>query len=234
MPLKPSQCRLIIEHEQSSAGQVWVKSAPALLVHFVPRYDVCSYPLSCYWLLNKLLWPLPGSHPESHQSVSTYDGAHVCVATSLLKTTLTSWGPFSFFFPLQHVCNSPAVPQIEAFSLIYHQSVRLSAEQHRLLRPGIKWEEEKEKGNNNVWLQKHSHMHHLILWNESLYTKTDKKQSGEVGVIGFVASDWHSDGVNWCRWNQFPLISLPLCFVEVRYSVSKQLRLQLHWHVQKV
>lgn len=143
-------------------------------------------------------------------------------------------GLFLFFFSLQHVCNSPAVPQIEAFSLIYHQSVKLSAEQHRLFRLGIKWEEEKKKGINNVWLQRHSHMHHLILWNETLYTKTDKKQSGEVGVIGFVASDWHSDGVNWCRWNQFPLISLPLCFVEVRYSVSKQLQLQLHWHVQKV
>lgn len=104
-----------------------------------------------------------------------HDGAHVCMATSLLKTTLTSWRPF-FFFPLQHVCNSPAVPQIEAFSLIYHQSARLSAEQGQRFRPGRRREEKKKKENNNVRLRTHSDVHNLIMWSESLYTKPGKKQ----------------------------------------------------------
>lgn len=145
MPLKPSRCTLIIEHEQSSAGQVWVKSAPLCassschtMMFAVTHYHVTDCSI-------KLLGPLPESHPQSHQSVSTYDGAHVCMATSLLKTTLTSWRPF--FSPLQHVCNSPAVPQIEAFSLIYHQSVRLSTERGWLFqaRNKMRWKEKKKK-----------------------------------------------------------------------------------------
>lgn len=47
-----------------------------------------------------------------------------------------------------------------------------------------------------------------------------------MGVIHCEAGDWHPDRVNWRRRNQFPLISLPLCFVEMRYCASKQRRLR--------
>lgn len=143
---------------------------------------------------------------------------------------------FFFFSFLQHVCNSPAVPQTETFSLIYHQSVTLSAKRLWLFQAGNKMRRRKKKNNNNnnVWLRRRSDMHNLILWSESLYTKTGKSsQEKWVWFVMWPVIDIQT-GLTGADETNFLSFLCFLCFVEVRYSVSKQLRLQLHWDVQKV
>lgn len=143
MPLKPSLCTLIIEHEQSSARQVWVKSAPLLSAsscHTI-MCTATQYRVTHCWIsyFGPSLGPTHSPIRACPHMMSTRLHGH-----QLVENHADIMEAF-FFFPLQHVRNSPAVPEIEAFSLIYHQSVRPSAERGLLFRPGNEMRREQKR-----------------------------------------------------------------------------------------
>lgn len=110
MPLKPAQCTLIIEYEQSSAGQVWEKHP-------------CSPCRSAMFTV--FIYQITFSPPV--YSMSIYDWACVCVTTSSLKPPWHHW-------VLSAACaKASSGAEIEPFSLIYHRlPLRLSARQCRV------------------------------------------------------------------------------------------------------
>lgn len=118
MPLKAAWCMLIIEYEQSAAGQVWVKrvcvwgytSCSSTMFQVIIQYRVTSS-----WISGSL---------------------SICVHTYMIECAF-AWPPALLKPPWHHsvcfsccMCKTMQRVEIEPFSLIYHQTLlSLSARQ---------------------------------------------------------------------------------------------------------